>query len=342
MENDLKKYLNTSYLFANNVAYIEELYDAYLKDHNSVEKHWQDYFKQLLGNSTTETRLSDIRERFKNVDTTISSNISANESVETLHKQVAIEQLITAYRSYGHVHANLDPLALMVRPEVAVLKLGHYGFTQHDLDTVFDARTFRGLSQASLRDIHNALIRTYSETFAVEYMHISNDEQRKWLQQRIESVQAHPIFSPVAKKRILKCLIEAETLEKYLGAKYVGQTRFSLEGGGSLIPMLDELTQRSGMHGIKEIIIGMGHRGRISVLLNIVGKPFDSLLQEFEGKLVKPGYSGDVKYHIGSASDIKTPGGIVHLALTFNPSHLEIIDPVVVGSVRARQDSRAD
>ena len=350
MAKDLIQQLQaTSHLSASNIGYVEQLYDTFLKNPEEIPKQWREYFESFHPEegSKSDVALSDIRQQFLNLGKLnggagiIFKSKVENERSEW-QRQEKIEQLINAYRCYGNLQAKIDPLDLTDHKEVPVLQLGHYGFNHADLDHHFNVNSFISVESPTLRAIHTALIRTYCEALGLEYMHISDVEQVKWLQQRIESVQSHPTFSPHAKRRILQKLIEANGLEKYLGAKYVGQTRFSLEGATTLIPMLDELVQRAGAHGVKELIIGMGHRGRLNTLVNIVGKPIEGLLQEFEGKSTKAGYSGDVKYHSGYSSNIRTEGGIIHLALTFNPSHLEIIDPVVEGSVRARQDRRAD
>ena len=253
-------------------------------------------------------------------------------------------RLISAFRIRGHQQAALDPLCLMKREQFPDLTLSYHGLSEADLDTDFQSSTlYIGKEYTSLREIYATLSATYCGSIGVEYMHIPQTEQRRWFQSRMESVRSRPAMGIDAKLHLLERLTAAEGLEKYLGTKYPGTKRFGLEGGEALIPMLDEIIQRSGSYGAKEMVIGMAHRGRLNVLVNILGKKPGDLFDEFEGKkkLAERG-SGDVKYHQGFSSNVMTPGGEVHLALMFNPSHLEIVTPVVEGSVRARQDRRGD
>ncbi|WP_243744490.1 thiamine pyrophosphate-dependent enzyme, partial [Pseudomonas aeruginosa] len=266
-------------------------------------------------------------------------------SVSSEHekKQVEVLRLIHAYRLRGHQASTLDPLGLWQRPAPADLSIDHYGLTGADLDTTFrTGELYIGKEEATLREIVDSLKSTYCGTFGAEFMHIVDSEQRKWFLQRLESVRGRPGFSAEARAHLLERLTAAEGLEKYLGTKYPGTKRFGLEGGESLIPMVDEIIQRCGSYGAKEIVIGMAHRGRLNVLVNTLGKNPRDLFDEFEGKKIVELGSGDVKYHQGFSSNVMTSGGEVHLALAFNPSHLEIVSPVVEGSVRARQDRRKD
>jgi 2-oxoglutarate dehydrogenase E1 component (EC 1.2.4.2) len=264
-------------------------------------------------------------------------------STEHEKKQVEVLRLIQAYRMRGHQAAKLDPLGLWQRPAPVDLSINHYGLTNADLDTTFRAGDlFIGKEEASLRDIFEALQKTYCRTIGAEFTHIVDSEQRSWFQQRLESVRGRPEFSADVQTHLLERVTAGEGLEKYLGTKYPGTKRFGLEGGESLIPMLDEMIQRSGSYGTKEVVIGMAHRGRLNVLVNTFGKNPRELFDEFEGKKMNELGSGDVKYHQGFSSNVMTPGGEVHLAMAFNPSHLEIVSPVVEGSVRARQDRRND
>ncbi|HEY5930673.1 MAG TPA: 2-oxoglutarate dehydrogenase E1 component, partial [Burkholderiales bacterium] len=257
-------------------------------------------------------------------------------------KQVAVLQLINAYRFLGVRHANLDPLKRFEKAEVPELDPAHYGLTEADMNLVFNSGSLVGPEQMTLRDILRAVKETYGGTIGVEYMYMTDTKQKRWIQQRFEGVRSQPGYDADYKRHILERLTAAETLEKYLHTRYVGQKRFSLEGGDSLIPLLDVLLQRAGTKGIQETVIGMAHRGRLNVLVNILGKMPKDLFSEFEGKQAEQLPMGDVKYHQGFSSDIMTPGGPQHLTLAFNPSHLEIVNPVVEGSVRARQHRRKD
>ncbi|EJZ57270.1 2-oxoglutarate dehydrogenase E1 component [Pseudomonas sp. RSB 5.4] len=347
-ESVMQRMWNSAYLSGGNAAYVEELYELYLHDPNAVPEEWRTYFQKLPadGSSATDVSHSTIRDHFvllaKNQRR--AQPVSAG-SVSSEHekKQVEVLRLIQAYRMRGHQAAQLDPLGLWQRPAPADLSINHYGLTNADLDTTFRAGDlFIGKEEASLREIHEALQQTYCRTIGAEFTHITDSEQRHWFQQRLESVRGRPTYSADIKSHLLERVTAGEGLEKYLGTKYPGTKRFGLEGGESLIPMLDELIQRSGSYGTKEVVIGMAHRGRLNVLVNTFGKNPRELFDEFEGKKKVELGSGDVKYHQGFSSNVMTAGGEVHLAMAFNPSHLEIVSPVVEGSVRARQDRRND
>lgn len=257
-------------------------------------------------------------------------------------KQVAVLQLINAYRFRGHREADLDPLSQYGRPEVAELDPAFHGLSTEDMDTIFHTGSLCGPTEATLKDILEAVRNTYCRTIGLEYMHINDTHQKRWIQQRFESCQTRPTLSTETKLRILERIIAANALEEYLCTTHVGQERFSLEGGDSLIPLLDELIRHSDAVGVKEIVIGMAHRGRLNVLVNVLGKRPADLLNVYEGILSNRGRSGDVIYNLGYSAGIATPGGVVHASLAFNPSHLEIISSVVSGAVRARQDRRRD
>jgi 2-oxoglutarate dehydrogenase E1 component len=256
-------------------------------------------------------------------------------------KQVKVLQLINAFRFRGHQNANLDPLGIWQRDKIRDLQLSHHELSENDFDKEFNVGSFAiGQDSMKLGDLYKALKTTYCGSIGAEYMHITDTDEKRWLQQRIESVQSQAALSKDEKIELLNGLIAADGLEKYLGAKFPGAKRFSLEGGDALVPMLKELITRAGNHGTKEVVIGMAHRGRLNVLVNVMGKNPLKLFDEFAGKHDEVLSSGDVKYHQGYSSDFVTPGGNVHLALAFNPSHLEIVNPVVIGSVRARLDRR--
>lgn len=339
---------STSQLAGGNVAYVEELFETYLRDPNEVPEEWRSYFDQLPRvdeTTSVDTPHKPIREQFllisKNQNRLRPASQSAVSS-DFERKQVKVLQLINAYRGRGHQHAKLDPLGLMEREIVPDLDLSFHGLSQADLDSQFQTGSlFIGQEEATLKEIVDALELTYCGTVGSEYMHIVNTAEQRWFQQRLESVRAHPKFGDEVKLHLLERLTAGEGLEKYLGSRYPGVKRFGLEGGESLIPLMDELIQRSGTYGAKEIVIGMAHRGRLNTLINTLGKKTSDLFDEFDGKVEFHSH-GDVKYHQGFSSNVMTSGGEVHLALAFNPSHLEIVSPVVEGSVRARQDRRND
>lgn len=347
-ESVMQRMWNSAHLSGGNAAYVEELYELYLHDPNAVPEEWRTYFQKLPadGNPAPDVSHSTVRDHFvllaKNQRR--AQPVSAG-SVSSEHekKQVEVLRLIHAYRLRGHQASTLDPLGLWQRPAPADLSIDHYGLTGAGLDTTFrTGELYIGKEEATLREIVDSLKSTYCGTFGAEFMHIVDSEQRKWFLQRLESVRGRPGFSAEARAHLLERLTAAEGLEKYLGTKYPGTKRFGLEGGESLIPMVDEIIQRCGSYGAKEIVIGMAHRGRLNVLVNTLGKNPRDLFDEFEGKKIVELGSGDVKYRQGFSSNVMTSGGEVHLALAFNPSHLEIVSPVVEGSVRARQDRRKD
>jgi len=345
----MKVFRDNSYLFGGNAPYVEELYEAYLDNPGSVDSHWRDYFDRLQlvpaadGSTAPDIAHAPIVASF--AERARSRKLAPpNASAESLAtKQVYVQQIIAAYRYLGVRWANLDPLRRQERPALPELEPAFYDFTEGDLATIYPApNTYFGFEQASLRDIVQALRETYCGSIGAEYMHISDPAQKRWLQERLESTRTTPVFSHEKKKHILDRLTASEGLERYLAAKYVGQKRFSLEGGETFIAAMDELIQRSGEQGVQEIVIGMAHRGRLNVLVNTLGKMPSDLFAEFEGRHVDDLPAGDVKYHKGFSSDISTPGGPVHLSLAFNPSHLEIVNPVVAGSAKARMHRRGD
>jgi 2-oxoglutarate dehydrogenase E1 component len=341
----MKEFLGTSYLFGGNAPFIEELYEAWLENSESVAPEWRRWFEQIQQPGARDVAHEPIRQAFvklafKRPDGNGHAPTVAVAALE--RKQVSVLQLINAYRFLGLRHANVDPLKRFPKPEVPELEPSYYGLTEADMNAVFNTGSLVGPEQLPLREILRAVRETYCGSIGVEYMYISDVAQKRWIQSRFESIRSTPSYSPDYKRHILERVTAAETLEKYLHTRYVGQKRFSLEGGDSLIPLLDNLLQRAGEKGIQETVIGMAHRGRLNVLVNTMGKMPKDLFSEFEGKHADNLQAGDVKYHLGFSSDIITPGGPMHLTLAFNPSHLEIVNPVVEGSVRARQHRRRD
>ncbi|CEA01437.1 2-oxoglutarate dehydrogenase E1 component [Pseudomonas saudimassiliensis] len=348
-DSEMQQLWSTSHLSGGNASYVEELYELYLHDPNGVAEEWRSYFDklpQISGFTGSDISHSTIREHFLSLARNTRRPQAAaggQVSSERDKKQVGVLRLIQAYRMRGHQASSLDPLGLWKRDQIADLTLAEYGLTDADLDTVFRTGELQiGKEEAPLREILDALKSTYCGTIGAEYMHIVDSTQRRWFQQRLESVRGKPQHSVESRRHLLERLTAAEGLEKYLGTKYPGTKRFGVEGGESLIPMLDEIIQRSGSYGVNEVVLGMAHRGRLNVLVNTLGKNPRDLFDEFEGKKMIDLGSGDVKYHQGFSSNVMTSGGEVHLALSFNPSHLEIVSPVVEGSVRARQDRRKD
>jgi len=348
-DSSMQQQWTSSHLGGNNAAYVDELYESYLADPNSIPEDWRVYFDKLPSvEGTVEAEMSHkaVREHFlleaKNRSRVQKMGAGA-VSTEHERRQVRVLHLIAAYRNRGHQVANLDPLGIMQREAVPDIELSHHGLSDADLDTVFHTgNLFIGKPEATLREIVDCLRGTYCGSIGAEYMHIVDTTEKRWIQQRLESVRSKPEYGVETRKHILSQLNAAEGLEKYLGGRYPGTKRFGLEGGESLIPLMDELVQRSGSYGVKEIVFGMAHRGRLNMLVNILGKRTQELFEEFEGKYIHEGGSDDVKYHQGFSSNVQTPGGEMHLAMAFNPSHLEIVSPVVEGSVRARQERRKD
>ena len=341
----MKAWWESSQFAGGNAAYVEEVYEAYLDDPQSVSVEWRAIFDQLpkVDGVDLETKHSDIREHFKALAAMgpVGRVAAAPASGGGDEKQVKVLQLINAYRFRGHQNANLDPLSMWQRERVRDLELSHHTLSEKDFDTVYNVGSYAyGSDSIPLGELFKSLNRTYCSSVGAEYMHITNTEEKRWLQQRIESVQSSPELVRDEKIAILKGLIAADGMEKYLGAKFPGAKRFSLEGGDALVPMLKNLISHAGANGTKEVVVGMAHRGRLNVLVNVLGKNPSVLFDEFSGKHDESLGSGDVKYHAGFSSDFATAGGNVHLALAFNPSHLEIVNPVVIGSVRARLDRR--
>ena len=345
----MKESLGSSYLFGGNAPFIEDLYESYLENPEAVTPEWRRYFDQMqqqpggardVAHAPVVESFIRLAKRRPNGNGHAHAPTEAVASVEK--KQVSVLQLINAYRFLGVRHANVDPLKRFEKPIVPELDPAFYGLTEADMNLVFNSGSLVGPDQMPLREIVRAVKETYCGSVGIEYMYITDTQIKRWIQQRFESIRSQPSYDADFKRHVLERLTAAETLEKYLHTRYVGQKRFSLEGSESVIPLLDLALQRAGTKGIQETVIGMAHRGRLNVLVNTLGKMPKDLFSEFEGKQVEQLPMGDVKYHQGFSSDIMTPGGPMHLTLAFNPSHLEIVNPVVEGSVRARQHRRKD
>jgi 2-oxoglutarate dehydrogenase E1 component len=329
---DLPAHFHSSTMaFDDSRDYVEELYRQYLSDPALVSEDWQTLFAQL------------------DADRTLPHNIPGSESLQVnsltdqaAFKQSAVLRLINAYRVRGHQQAKVDPIGILSRPDIPDLDPAFHDLTEADMDTSYYTGSLFSPDMLPLREIIDLISKVYTGSIGAEYMHIVSTRKKRWIQQRLETEIYSTIQSKQKKIQLLEQLTAAEGLERYLNTRYVGQKRFSLEGGESMIPLLDEVLQHSGRQGVKEIVLGMAHRGRLNVLINTMGKAPDELFKEFEGKKEMNYGSGDVKYHMGFSSDIKTDGGPLHLALAFNPSHLEVINPVVIGAVKARQHRSMD
>lgn len=336
----------TSPFAGGNAPYIEEMYEVYLNNPAALEPKWRDFFDKIPATGKPELSHRRIEEEFKNFTRKTTTAAATHLSGDAIHerKQMEVVRLINSFRLVGHLQANIEPLGLNPPEKVAELTLANHGFTAKDKSEVFDTETFVGNKTMPLGELFDALNETYCGSVGTEFMHIDSLEERRWIQQRIESARAKPKLTADDKIEILELLTKAEGLEKYLGAKFPGAKRFSLEGGDALIVMLDRIIKRAGAEGVKEAIIGMAHRGRLNALVNILGKRPADLFGEFQGRAFDEeiAASGDVKYHQGFSSDMQTDGGPVHVSMAFNPSHLEIVSPVVAGSVRARLTRRQD
>ena len=364
--------LQTSFLYGANAGYIEDLYARYTKDPSSVDEQWRAFFGALKDDGPTVTKNAEgaswkrpnwpihangelvsaldgnwaqvekaVGDKIKGKAQGKGAEISPADVQQATKDSVRALMLIRAYRMRGHLHANLDPLNLAPRNKDIELHPSHYGFTEADWDRKIYLDKVLGLEFGTIREIVAILERTYCHTLGVEFMHISNPEEKAWLQERIEGPDKEITFTREGKRAILNKLVEAEGFEKFLDLKYTGTKRFGLDGGEALIPALEQIIKRGGNLGVKEIVLGMAHRGRLNVLTQVMGKPHRALFHEFKGGSFAPDDvegSGDVKYHLGASSDRTFDGNNVHLSLTANPSHLEIVDPVVLGKVRAKQD----
>lgn len=342
MDNLLKQFAQSSQLAGGNASYVEDLYEQYLVSPDSVDPKWKSYFDGFKGREAGDVphsaAIAHITEAAKNAGK-VGANAGSGDERER-----NVGRLITAYRSRGHLGANLDPLGLTPPVNPPDLGLPFHHLSDADLNDEFSTGGVGGQPRMKLRDLFARLKATYTGSIGAEFMYIAEVEQRQWLYQRLEAAGGNYNLDADTKRRTLERLTAAEGLERYLHTKYVGQKRFSLEGGDSLIPMMDTIIRDAGKEGVKDVIIGMAHRGRLNVLVNTLGKNPRKLFDEFEGKFEHDdrAVAGDVKYHMGFSADVASDGGPVHLALAFNPSHLEIADPVVVGSVRSRQERRND
>ncbi|MBK6357918.1 MAG: 2-oxoglutarate dehydrogenase E1 component [Betaproteobacteria bacterium] len=332
--------------FGGNAPFVEELYENYLNDPTAVPEEWREYFDRLAqmpGYVARDVAHAPVVAAFAELGKDGGFRPKAVAPASENKMQSAVGQLVTAYRSLGTRWADLDPLKRLPRPKIEELEPSFYGFTDGDLNHNFSVGSLKGLPEnAKLGDILETLKQTYCGTIGVEYMYMTDYNEKRWLQERLESIRSRPSYNADQKKRILERLTAAETLERYLHTRYVGQKRFSLEGGESLIVSMDEAIRTGGANGVDEVVVGMAHRGRLNVLVNTLGKAPSMLFAEFEGKKKSDLSAGDVKYHMGFSSDVSTPGGPCHLTLAFNPSHLEIVNPVVEGSVYARQVRRGE
>ncbi|MBL8673533.1 MAG: 2-oxoglutarate dehydrogenase E1 component, partial [Rhodospirillales bacterium] len=362
----------TSFLHGANAAFIEELFARYAADPSSVDESWRALFDELSDEQQAMLRAAtgaswaprsarvigvvdpDARPAAANRNLKADAPAEAAPAAGATQEQVraaALDSvralmLIRAFRIRGHLQATLDPLGLTPKAYHPELDPKTYGFGDGDYDRPIFINGVLGLGDtATLRQIMSRLDKTYCGPIGVEFMHIGDPEQKAWIQERIENVENHTDFTVKGRTTILQRIIEAEHLEKYLHVKFVGTKRFGLDGGESLIPALEQIVKRGGQLGVKEVVIGMPHRGRLNTLVNMMGKSYTALFSEFQGKASHPEElrgSGDVKYHLGASSDREFDGNTVHLSLTANPSHLEAVNPVVLGKARAKQDQRAD
>lgn len=367
-----EKLLNTAFLYGANAPYIEDLHARYEQDPSSVDAEWQAFFGALKDDKQAVEKAAKgpswekanwpihangdlvsaldgnwaqvekaMGDKIKAKAQTKGAEISQADVQQATRDSVRAIMLIRAYRVRGHLHAKLDPLEINPRPNDQELHPSHYGFSEADWDRKIFLDNVLGLEFGTIREIVAILDRTYCQTLGVEFMHISDPVEKAWIQERIEGPDKEISFTKEGKRAILNKLVEAEGFEKFLDVRYTGTKRFGLDGGESLIPALEQIIKRGGNLGVKEIVLGMAHRGRLNVLTQVMGKPHRALFHEFKGGSFAPDDvegSGDVKYHLGASSDRTFDSNNVHLSLTANPSHLEIVNPVVLGKVRAKQD----
>src|SRR5262244_3213250 len=365
-------FARTSFLYGGNAAYIEDLYARYETDPKALDAAWQSFFQSLKDEradvernaqgpswqrpdwpSLATDELTDaldagwqatiaaIGGKLKAQAQARGVDISSADVERATRDSIRALMLIRAYRARGHFHAHLDPLGLQPPGKEEELEPSTYGFREADFDRPIFLDKVLGLEFGTIRQIIAILRRTYCQTLGVEFLHISDGAQKGWIQERIEGPDKEITFTPEGKRAILNKLIEAEGFEKFCDLKFTGTKRFGLDGAESMIPALEQIIKRGGALGVKDIVIGMAHRGRLNVLAQVMGKPHRAIFHEFKGGSSTPNEvegSGDVKYHLGASSDREFDGNRVHLSLTANPSHLEIVNPVVLGKVRAKQD----
>ncbi len=370
----------SSFLQGHNAEYIEQLYARYASDPNAVDEAWQTFFREL-GDAGADAQAEAAGPSWARADwppqpddeltaaldgqwgdlgadaqakagdkiaakaTDAGVTLSEDQIKRAVLDSIRALMIIRAYRIRGHLVADLDPLGMRDQTPHPELDPKSYGFTEADMDRPIFIDNVLGLETATMREIIAIVNRTYCGTFALQYMHISNPEEASWLKERIEGLGKEIAFTKNGRKAILNKMVEAEGFEKFLHVKYMGTKRFGLDGGESLIPAMEQIIKRGGALGVKDIIIGMPHRGRLSVLANVMSKPYKAIFNEFQGGSFKPedvDGSGDVKYHLGASSDREFDGNTVHLSLTANPSHLEAVNPVVLGKARAKQDQMKD
>jgi 2-oxoglutarate dehydrogenase E1 component len=345
MPSEMQEQWKSSWLDSGNQSYLDNQYEIFLKNPDDLSPEWRSYFEQLKDSQQTQDDVShaEIRDLFKALSYKPKNNLVRNGDIDTELQQIAVDKLIFAYRLLGHQASIINPLATEPPPVIPELELNYYGLDRGDLNNKLYAGDLAGPKLRNLQTIVSDLKKVYCGTIATQFMHIPDSAERQWIQSNLENILLNIVPSKEEKHQILELIIAADGLEKYLGAKYPGAKRFSLEGCDSLIVALDQIILSGGKQGIKEIVLAMAHRGRLNVLVNLLGKLPKELFDQFEDKKhSQQEESGDVKYHQGFASDLQTPGGNVHVSLAFNPSHLEIVTPVASGSVRARQERRND
>ncbi len=339
-KKSMQELLESSYLSGGS-TYLENMYEQYMNSPESVPAELKQYFEGLpkKGNGAQEISHQQIQKHFADITQNpflqTGPQVSGDAAYE--YKQAKVEQLVRNYRRFGHLAAKIDPLGAE-RPHVSQLDLSHYDLSKNDYSTKFRAQDLMGQEKSSLKDILEKLKSVYCNHIGYEFMDMRNEEEAKWIQNHIESDSAINQVRDEVKKLILQQLISADGFEKTLDTKYVGQKRFSLEGCDSLVPLLSEIIDKAAESKMAETVLGMAHRGRLNVMLNVLGLPSEQIFMTFEGRDDYGKTTGDVKYHLGVSSDVDTRHGPLHVALAFNPSHLEVIDAVTMGSVRARED----